>query len=98
LNVDGAVNSSDWTIFRTNQQTNLSSQSLAEAYRLGDLNGDHLNNHADFILFKQDYDLANGAGAFADMLASVPEPTTTLLVLAAGTLILSTARRDRNNL
>ena len=40
LNVDGAINSADWVILRTNQHTNLSSKSLAEAYRLGDLNGD----------------------------------------------------------
>ena len=64
FNVDGVINTADWTIFRTNQQTNLSSKSLAEAYRLGDLTGDKLNNHADFVLFKSAYDVANGAGAF----------------------------------
>jgi hypothetical protein len=56
---------------------------LAEAYRLGDLTGDRQNNHADFVMFKSLYDAANGAGAFA-LMASVPEPTTVVLVLTAG--------------
>ena len=61
LNTDGTINAADWTTFRTNQQTNLTGKSLAEAYRLGDLTGDHLNDHADFVLFKTAYDAANGS-------------------------------------
>ena len=93
LNTDGAINTADWTIFRTNQQTNLTSKSLAEAYRLGDLTGDRLNNHADFVLFKTAYDAANGAGAFVTMLAAVPEPSSVLLVLTAGLFSLPLRRR-----
>ena len=95
LNFDGNINGADWTIFRTNQQTNLLSFSKAEAYAKGDLDGDLRNDHADFILFKQAYDVANGSGAFVGMLASVPEPTSIVLVMAAGTLFLSASRRDR---
>ena len=54
----------DWVIFRTNQQTNLTSLSKAQAYRLGDLDGDLHDDFADFVLFKNAYDIANGAGAF----------------------------------
>ena len=95
LNFDGNITAADWTIFRTNQQTNLLSFSKAEAYAKGDLDGDLRNDHADFILFKQAYDVANGSGAFVGMLASVPEPTSIVLVMAAGTLFLSASRRDR---
>jgi hypothetical protein len=95
LNVDGSINAADWLIFRTNQQTNLTSLSKAQAYRLGDLNGDLKNDHPDFILFKQAYGAANGASAFDLMLASIPEPSTGFLVMAAGTLVLSSCRRGR---
>ncbi len=95
FNLDGAVNSTDWAILRTNQLSNLSTKSLAEAYRLGDLNGDKVNDHADFIEFKSLYDAANGAGAFVAMLAAnnVPEPCNALLILAAGVFILPNLRR-----
>ena len=81
---------------RTNQHTNLSSKSLAEAYRLGDLNGDHLNNHADFVAFKTAYDAANGAGAFVAMWRPFPNRRARCLVLAAGTFVLPALRRRSN--
>ncbi len=95
FNLDGVVNAADWVILRTNQLGNLSSKSLAEAYRLGDLNGDKVDDHADFIAFKSIYDSANGAGAFVAMVAatSVPEPSTAFLVIAAGTFLLPSSRR-----
>jgi hypothetical protein len=93
LNVDGAIGVADWTIFRTNQHADLSSRSPAEAYRLGDLNGDLANNHADFVEFKTLFDAANGAGAFVTMLASVPEPSAAILVLTGGLFVLPLRRR-----
>jgi hypothetical protein len=93
LNTDGAINSADWMILRTNQHTSLSGNSLAQAYRLGDLTGDTMNNHADFVAFKTAYDAANGAGSFAAMVASVPEPSTVVLASAAGLYALSLGRR-----
>lgn len=97
LNVDGSINVADWVILRNNQQTNLTSLSKAQAYRLGDLDGDLKNNHADFTIFKQAYDAANGAGAFVAMVAAIPEPSTALLLMAAGTIIVSSGRRQRSN-
>jgi hypothetical protein len=96
LNVDGVINSADWGIFRTNQHTDLSGKSLAEAYRLGDMNRDRLNNHPDFALFKTAYDAANGAGAFVAMLASIPEPSTSIIVLTAGLFAIPRLRRSSN--
>lgn len=84
LDVDGDIDSADWAIFRTSQLADFSGLSLAEAYRLGDLTRDRVNNHSDFVVFKTAYDSANGAGAFAAMLAGVPEPSTLLFVLTAG--------------
>lgn len=98
LNASGSITSADWIILRTNQHTNMSGLSLAEAYRLGDLTGDKLNNFADFAEFKSRYDAANGSGAFLAMVASIPEPSTALLVMVGGTVVLSTSRRVRNRL
>jgi hypothetical protein len=95
LNTDGSINVADWVLLRTNQQTNLTSLSKAQAYRLGDLDGDLHDDFADFALFKNAYDVANGAGSFAVMAASVPEPSTALLVLATGTIFLSARRRKQ---
>jgi hypothetical protein len=79
LNLDGVINTADWQQFRAGQANNMTGFTAAQALSAGDLNGDFLNNHADFVLFKSAYDAANGAGAFAAMLASVPEPTTAML-------------------
>jgi hypothetical protein len=94
VNTDGVINAADWAIVRTNQHANLSGQSLAEAYRLGDLTGDRKNNYADFDAFKNLYDAANGVGAFVAMAGAVPEPTTSALVVsAAGLLVRARNRR-----
>ena len=93
LNTDGSINTADWVILRTNQHTDLSAKSIAEAYRLGDLTGDHLNDHADFITFKTAYDTANVSGSFDAMISSVPEPGMALLVIAAGLLVIPFFRR-----
>lgn len=93
FNLDGVINAADWVILRTNQLSNLSSLSLAQAYRLGDLNGDKISDHADFVAFKSAYDAVNGAGSFVAMVASIPEPTTSILVLAAGSIALPVVRR-----
>jgi hypothetical protein len=96
LNVDGVINSADWGIFRTNQHVDLSGKSLAEAYRMGDMNRDRMNNHPDFVAFKTAYDAANGAGAFVAMVASIPEPSSCILVLTAGLLAIPRLRRKSN--
>jgi hypothetical protein len=93
LNVDGVINVADWVILRTNQLSNLSSLSLTQAYRLGDVTGDKISDHADFVAFKAAYDAVNGAGSFVAMVASIPEPTTSILILAAGSIALPVVRR-----
>ena len=39
-----------------------------------DLNGDGVNDHADFLLFQSDFERCHGTGSFAEMLRTVPEP------------------------
>lgn len=95
LNTDGAINAADWTVLKTNLHTSLTGKSLAEAYRLGDLNQDKANNHADFVAFKTVFDAANGVGAFAAMIASVPEPSSLALGAIMGATAIPIARRRR---
>jgi hypothetical protein len=94
FNVDGLFTSSDWNALRSNQLANLSSLTAKQKYLAGDLNADGFNNHADFLLFKNAYDQANGSGSFMAMVAAVPEPTTALLVSSAG-IFLTLVRKRR---
>jgi hypothetical protein len=97
FNSDGKVDSLDWVIFRTNQETDLSGLTLEEAYRRGDLNEDRANNQADFVIFKTIFEEANGAGSFVATLGGVPEPSTMVLILSAGLFVLPVRRRATNH-
>ncbi len=81
LDFDGSLAGSDWLIFVANSETDLSGLSLAQSYQRGDLDGDGVNSFLDFTLFKNAYEVANGDGSFAAMLATIPEPTGTFLLL-----------------
>ncbi len=76
LNFDGSVTPLDWPIYNSGRGADLTALSLTQAYRLGDLDGDLDNDIADFVLFKDYFELANGPGSFARM---IPEPATGLL-------------------
>jgi hypothetical protein len=81
LNSDGELDLVDLEMFKLGMHTDLDDLTTAEAYKRGDINGDFQNNYADFILFKQAYELWNGQGALAAALAAVPEPGTASLLL-----------------
>jgi hypothetical protein len=81
LNFNGVLDSPDWPLFRMNHLATFSGLSVAESYRLGDLDGDGDNDFADFRIFQSDYIAANGEAAFAALL-QVPEPTTVTLTVA----------------
>jgi hypothetical protein len=91
LNFDGVINLADWNLFLTGNGANLSILTMHESYQRGDVNGDLANNYQDFRLFKADFDVANGAGAFVAM-TGVPEPAT-LTMLALGCAALLSPRR-----
>jgi hypothetical protein len=94
LNGDGQINVDDWTIFIANGYTNLSAETAVGAYRRGDLDGDRDNDIFDYRLFKVDFVAANGAGAFAALEATVPEPAT-IALLAIGLLSAFRSRTAR---
>jgi hypothetical protein len=96
LNTDGAVNASDWPLFFPNMLTNMSSLTDVQRALAGDLDGDGDNDVVDFSLFKSDYDIANGSGAF-DAMLGVPEPSTLFLVVVGGFAVLASRRRRSNN-
>lgn len=80
LNRDATIDVEDWEIFRAGLHRQSDTTSTALAYIHGDLNGDLVTNHADFVLFQSVYDAANGEGALA---ALVPEPTSVSVVWVA---------------
>jgi hypothetical protein len=81
LDADGDTDAADFTLFAAASQSDLSGMSDYQLYKNGDLNGDGANNYIDFRLFKDAFIAANGAPAFAALMASVPEPTSLLLVI-----------------
>jgi hypothetical protein len=93
LNFNGDIDVADWAIFLSNAYTNLGDLSRAESYGRGDLDGDGDNDHADFQLFKLDYNAANGSGTFEAMLAGVPEPGALMLMLSGLATLLTGSRR-----
>lgn len=89
INHDHALDETDWRIFRAGFGDDLSGFSELAAYKRGDIDGDSDVDVDDFDLFKRAYDLANGAGAFVQLVSGVPEPTAAqlavvLLLTAAG--------------
>ncbi|MGD9634017.1 MAG: PEP-CTERM sorting domain-containing protein, partial [Pirellulales bacterium] len=83
LNFDNNITAADYVILAANAETSLAGMSRVQQYRKGDLSGDGFNSIDDFIQFKTLFEDANGAGSFATMLATVPEPGGFLLVWSA---------------
>jgi hypothetical protein len=96
FNADSQINAADWMILRGNQLGNLNGLSPIQAYLRGDLSGDFRNDHADFILFRDVYDLRNGPGSFAAMVASIPEPASLGFMAWISIVGLAMIRRKRN--
>ncbi len=94
LNQDGVVNRDDWLAFKAGEQTSLSGLSAPDAYFLGDLDFDGKHTLEDAILFRKQFELANGAGSFAS-LARVPEPGSRILASVGACAILIGAFRIR---
>jgi hypothetical protein len=95
LNFSGTVDIADWSIFVENAYTALTGLSRAEAYAAGDLDADGDNDHADFLLFKRDFNAVNGAGAFEAQVLRVPEPTSLHLAVGLAACQLTRSRRLR---
>ena len=93
LDFDGALDADDYGILTLNAEADLSGLTAAEAYQLGDLNNDGFNDVLDFGVFKDDFIAANGAAAFANLVAGVPEPSSAVCLLAGLATLLGTRRR-----
>jgi endonuclease/exonuclease/phosphatase family metal-dependent hydrolase len=93
LNRDCSLDLADWSMFRNGQFGDMTGLTPAQAFAMGDLNGDFRNNHADFVIFKGAFEAANGADAFRALFAQVPEPSTILLALIIVALPSCSSRR-----
>ena len=82
LDGDGNVNMADWTAFKSGQGAVNDTLTAVAAYQKGDINGDFAHTLQDFDLFADAYDVANGVGSFAAMVAGVPEPSSALLLIS----------------
>jgi hypothetical protein len=94
FDADGAVDVDDWVDFLDGNGDNLTGLSEVAQYLKGDLNGDNFNNHADFLLFRQDFIADNSLAAFNALTGAVPEPST--LALAAMAALAAVSARNRN--
>lgn len=83
LTLDQMITPADWTAFKSGQGASFAGLTRMQAYQIGDLDGDFDHDLADFDLFRTAYIGENGAGAFADLLAVVPEPAALSLVVLA---------------
>lgn len=98
LDFDGDLDADDWMLLAAFAEGELESLPPIDRYAAGDLNGDGYNDALDFGLFKDAFELANGGGSFALLLASVPEPTS-VAGAAVGALVAMThlrSSRSRN--
>ena len=95
---NGTVGAEDWPTFRAGLGNSGSGLSVAEAYALGDLDGDGDTDIRDFREFESLFNAANGAGALQSLIASqTPEPSMVVL-LTCGGLATLLVRRQRPQL
>ena len=90
LNGDNEVNVEDATLYLSGLHADLSGLTAAQARMKGDMNGDFQNDHRDFVIFRQAYELEHGAGSLAAAL-QVPEPAGVGWLALGGAAILRAA-------
>ncbi|BBO32942.1 LamG-like jellyroll fold domain-containing protein [Lacipirellula parvula] len=93
VNFDGRLDSMDWSTLASLSGSNFAGKSTAQRYRSGDLNADGAFTIDDVLQFRLDFDAANGVGAFAAMVAGVPEPTGLGLLAIGATIFLGVGRK-----
>ena len=95
-NFDGEIDALDWPTQRDNYNANMSGLGTVQSYYLGDLDGDNDNDLRDLLAFKELFETANGVGSFAELTATVPEPTSLMLLGFGGVLLSGRRLRLRN--
>ncbi len=93
---DGDIDLVDWAKFKAGVNTDVSTSTSVEAYLSGDLDGDLLVNYLDYNIFVVAFDAANGAGAFAAAIASVPEPSSVLLLVLGACMVVGVGKQKRH--
>jgi Chondroitinase B len=93
LNFDGLLNSTDWVLFKAGQGMDFNGMTPAQSFLFGDLNGDLKHDLTDFSLFRTSYEETHGEGAFARMLAGVPEPSSWIWELIGVPLLMMGNRK-----
>lgn len=92
LDFDGDVDLNDYQLLLDNLAIELDGPIATGS--TGDLDFNRAVDLNDFAIFKNEYDIANGSGAFAyAMAAIVPEPTSLVLLSCCG--LMGSARRRR---
>lgn len=97
FDANGSLTAADYQILMANLHSDVSAFTLGQANRSGDTNADRRVNFADFATFRAAYDVANGAGSFAQMVSQVPEPAAASMLLAAGLLLFKQVRGRRRS-
>lgn len=99
LDTNGVVNEDDFLAFASFAYTDISGLSDVQQAIRGDLDGDDDNDFTDFLLFKQQFNALNGAGALEAIMASnniaIPEPSTLVLCGLAACGAIGLRRRTR---
>jgi hypothetical protein len=93
LDDDGDLDITDYLAFSTHLHAPATNLPPKQALLFGDLTLDGMVNASDYHEFYRAYDSFNGVGAFASMVASLPEPAAATLLAAALLCILSMRRR-----
>ena len=75
------IDAADWTQLKSAFGDDVSEMSLIDGYAAGDINLDGTIDRLDFAVFKSQFDLLNGAGAFQAMVQRVPEPSSSVICL-----------------
>ena len=93
LNFDGSISLGDYATFLAGYNISLAGKTAAQRHVLGDLDADGAHSVRDFLRFKQQFDVALGAGAFEAALAAVPEPAAGAMLLVGLALSAGLVRR-----
>jgi hypothetical protein len=98
FNLDGAIDSADYAIWRANAGTQTDA-----SFEQGDANGDGVVDAADYIIWRRTEGPATSLAVFGDSglaVSSLPEPTTFALALAGAVFVILRAcgrtRRSAN--
>ena len=99
LDFDGNIDLDDYAAFLAGYGSEpLAGLTQAQRNVLETWTNDSLYTVSDFLEFKRRFDAALGSGAFAAMLAEVPEPGSMLLMVAACGMGLIVRRRGQRGL